>query len=74
MQGFLVDCQMGSAGAGGGDLMVKPGDFCHCRGGALRKCFHLALRVDEERACTPPNDDLDSTVRDVGLVERHGAP
>ena len=54
--------------------MAKPGNFGHCRGGALHKCHHLALQVDEEGAQMPPNNDIDSTVGDVGLVERHGAP
>ena len=35
-------------GVRGSDLMVKPGDFGHCRGDALRKCCHLALQLDEE--------------------------
>ena len=60
--------------AGGGNSMVKPGDFCHFQGDALRKCCFLALQVDEEGAQPLPNDDLDSTVRNVGLVERHGVP
>ena len=50
MGGLLGDHQMGSAGGQGwlGDLMVKPGNFCHSRGDAVRKCCHLTLQLDEE--------------------------
>ena len=58
-------------GEGGNNLMLKPGDFGHCRGDALRKCHHLDLQVDGEGFWTSPTDDLDGTVGDVGLVERH---
>ena len=53
---------------------MKPGDFGHCLGDALRKCHHHALQEDEEGVQTPPNNDIDITVGDAGLVERHGAP
>ena len=70
--GLLGDYQMGSTG--GGNLMVKPGNFGHCQGDALRKFHPLDLQVDEEGVQTPPTNDIGSTVRAVGLVERHGAP
>ena len=55
-------------------MMAKPGNFGNCRGDTLRKCRHLALQVDEEDVQTLPTNDLDSAVRDVGLVECYGAP
>ena len=61
-------------GVGGGDLMVKLGNFCHCQGDTLCQCIHLDLQVYEESVQTPPTNDLDITIRDVGLVDRHGAP
>ena len=54
--------------------MVKPRNFCHLRGNALRKCRHLALQIDVEGVRTTPTDDLDSTIGDVGLLERHVDP
>ena len=67
---------MGSTGGrgGGGDLMVKQGNFCHCRGNDLHECHHLALQVEEEGIKTPLTNDIDSTIGDVGLVDHHGAP
>ena len=65
---------MDSAGLGGGNLIVKPYNFCHCRGKAFCKYFHLALQVHWEGVRTPPADNLDVNIGDVVLVERHGAP
>ena len=53
---------------------MKPGDFGHCQGDTLYKCCHQALQVDKEGVQMPPANDLDSTVGDGCLVERHGTP
>ena len=52
-------------------MVLEPGNFIHSCGHSLGKCHHLTLQEDEKGIRTPSANDLDSTVRDVGLVESH---
>ena len=53
--------------------MYEPGYRRHGLGDPLGKCDNLPLEVDQEGVRPPSSDDLDGAVRDMGLVEGHGA-
>ena len=53
--------------------MYQPGYRRHGLGDPLGEFGHLPLKVDHEGVRPPLSDDLDGAVRDMGLVESHGA-
>ena len=54
--------------------MGEPANFSHDLGDTFGERGHLPLQVYEEGVRPPPANDLDCTVRDMSLVEGHGAP
>ena len=53
--------------------MYEPGYRRHGLGDPLGECGDLPLEVDQEGVRPPSSNDLDGAVRDMGLVEGHGA-
>ena len=56
-----------------GHLVYEPGYCLHGLGDPLGECFDLPLEVDQEGVRPPLSNDLDGAVRDMGLMEGHGA-
>ena len=53
--------------------MYEPGYRRHGLGDPLGECGNLPLEVDQEGVRPPSSDGFDGAVRDMGLMEDHGA-